>query len=170
MEGSPEITTGGGTDFPKPAAYKLEADFPDPGFQQSTPEKDVSEAAPSNSEIIPCSRLGLGQWQACKLWSRQKEVGKEGKEQLGHSVLSSDDKPRNKGRSLRCARGMRISLLRFQSQSVLFVLAAVPDKRPVFLLRKYASTLITIAYETNIYKAARLHANGLEIPWRVLQK
>lgn len=51
-----------------------------------------------------------------------------------------------------------------------FVLAAVPDKRPVFLPCKYASILITIAYETNIYKAARLPANELEIRWRVLQK
>lgn len=64
----------------------------------------------------------------------------------------------------------RVLLLCFQGQDVLFVLAHFPDKKPMFSSHKYLWTLVTTAYETNVCKDAILHANRLEMPWRISQK
>lgn len=46
-----------------------------------------SGAATSNSEIIPCFRLGPERWQTCRPWRQQQ--GKEGKGQLGTGQFSA---------------------------------------------------------------------------------
>ena len=66
------------SELPEAAGYTLEAELPDSGAQPSTPEKELSEAATSSSEITPCFRLGLGQWQTCKPSSNRRKVAEEG--------------------------------------------------------------------------------------------
>lgn len=78
MEGMPDCDHRRTSEFPEAAGYTLEAEFPDAGARPSTPEKELSKAATSSSEITSCFRLGLGRWQTCKPSSNRRKVDEEG--------------------------------------------------------------------------------------------
>lgn len=83
--GVPGKPTGWTREFPKAAVRKLKAVLPDPRSPQSTPKKGFSEAATSNSEIIPVQIMagtgatfhtlvvteGHGQGRKCQLCAAQ---------------------------------------------------------------------------------------------------
>lgn len=125
MEGMPENDHRRTAEFPKAASYTLEAEFPDPGSQQSTPERDFSEAATSSSKVIPCFRVGLEQWQTRKPGSNRRKWKRRERLAGLSSVLRDADKSRNDGRKPRM-RGEGISPLHFRGQTVLLVLANFP--------------------------------------------
>lgn len=143
----------------------------DPKPRQSTLKEGFPAAATSNSEII-WLQIRAGTGANLQPWQPQKDMGKEGDDQFHSPVLSSKDKSGNEGRKPRM----------HQEQGRMGVIAAFPGpgctlcfgtlflKKANVLSTKILSTLVTTAYETTICKDARLHANALEILWRISQK
>lgn len=137
MEGMPDCDHRRTSEFPEAAGYTLEAEFPDAGAQPSAPEKELSEAATSSSEITPCFRLALGRCKPANLeatggkWPRRERS--EGRD----SVLSDDDKSRNEGGKPRMHR-LGVSLLHFRGQTVLLVLVNFSRQNRAFPPHKYS--------------------------------
>lgn len=158
---------------PKQQVHKLKAVLPDPRSLQSTLKKGFSEPTTSNSEIIPVQvRAGRGANLPTPVATEGHGQGRT-RPAVCSSVLSSKDKSGNEGRKPRMHREGEewVLLLHFQGQAVPFCFwHTFPDKKPMFSPQTYSSTLVTTAYETIVCKDARLHANGLEILWRVSQK
>lgn len=100
-------------------------------------------------------------------------MGKEGKDPLGTTQLVLSSKSGLEGRKPSLHGGVEGRMgVTAVSRTRLYSLFwhTFSDKKPIFSPYKYSSTLVTTAYETSIYEDTRLHANGLEIPWRISQK
>lgn len=102
--GVPGKPTGWTREFPKAAVHKLTAVLPDPRSPQSTLKKGFSEAAPSNSEIIPVRIMaGTGATLHTLVVTEGHGQGRK-RPAVCSSVLSSKDKSGNEGRKPRMHR------------------------------------------------------------------